>query len=106
MPVSVTCPCGAKLTAPDAAAGKKVKCPKCGHPVAVPAAAGFEVVDEEEPAPATRPRRRVEDDGDDRPRKGKRKAKKSGGVPVWAWAAGGGVLVAGVLVAVLALGGK
>src|SRR5262249_4154612 len=120
MPISLSCPCGARLNAPDTTAGKKVKCPKCGDPIAVPAAAGFEVVDEK-PVPAARPRRRVEDDEDDdrparsrrrdddeddRPRKKKRKAK-SGGVPVWAWATGGGLLlVAGVVVAVLALGGK
>ena len=52
MPVSVVCPgCSAKLNAPDAAAGKRVKCPKCQQPIAVPAAvADFEVV-EAEPAP-------------------------------------------------------
>src|SRR5262245_17026077 len=37
MPISVACPCGAKLRAPDAAAGKTFKCPKCGRSVLVPA---------------------------------------------------------------------
>lgn len=50
MPITVACSCGAKLRAPDAAAGKRVKCPKCGTPVAVPAAeADFEVVDDDPP---------------------------------------------------------
>ncbi len=39
MPLSVQCPCGAKLRAPDAAAGKSLKCPKCGEGVPVPASA-------------------------------------------------------------------
>jgi hypothetical protein len=128
MPLSVSCPCGAKLNVPDSAAGKRVKCPRCGESLAVPTAAEFEVV-EEEPAAPSRSRRRVEEDEDDRPArssrrrdddeeedeeddrprksKGKKKAKKSAGVPVWVWAAGGGgVLIVGVVVAVLALGGK
>lgn len=29
MPISVTCACGTKLTAPDAASGKAATCPKC-----------------------------------------------------------------------------
>jgi hypothetical protein len=28
--------CGAKLQAPEKLAGKRVKCPKCGQPLAVP----------------------------------------------------------------------
>jgi TM2 domain-containing membrane protein YozV len=40
MPIVVTCPsCGSKLKAPDTAAGKKLKCPKCQAPIAVPGAA-------------------------------------------------------------------
>jgi WD40 repeat protein len=38
MAISLTCPCGAKLKAPDTAAGKEVKCPKCGAVVKAPAA--------------------------------------------------------------------
>lgn len=37
MPISVTCTCGKKLTAPDDAAGKKAKCPDCGTRVLIPA---------------------------------------------------------------------
>jgi hypothetical protein len=38
MPIPVSCPsCGTGLKAPDSAAGRKVKCPKCATPFAVPA---------------------------------------------------------------------
>lgn len=40
MPILVACDCGKKLKAPDAAAGKRAKCPGCGKVLAVPAAAG------------------------------------------------------------------
>lgn len=47
MPIRVACPsCAATLTAPDTAAGKTVKCPKCQSPMSLPAA---------EPLPAARP---------------------------------------------------
>ena len=37
MPIVVTCPgCPAKLTAPDHAAGKQIRCPKCGAAAPVP----------------------------------------------------------------------
>jgi hypothetical protein len=37
MPISVQCPaCQAKLSAPDTAAGKRVKCPKCQGAIAIP----------------------------------------------------------------------
>jgi hypothetical protein len=40
MPIPVTCDgCGARFKAPDAAAGKKGKCPKCGQRIVVPAPA-------------------------------------------------------------------
>ena len=40
MPISVTCDqCGARFKAPDAAAGKKGKCSKCGASLVVPAPA-------------------------------------------------------------------
>jgi hypothetical protein len=36
MPISVACPgCSTKFKAPDAAAGKRIKCPKCGGAIAV-----------------------------------------------------------------------
>ena len=38
MPIVVTCPsCSATLRAPDAAAGKRVKCSKCTSTIEVPA---------------------------------------------------------------------
>ena len=86
MPVPVTCPgCSAKMNAPDAAAGKKVKCLKCQQIITVPApaVADFEVV-EDEPAPKkptvsapAKPKSKAvveiddEEDEDDRPRKKK-----------------------------------
>src|SRR6266851_4448903 len=36
MSIPVACSCGAKLKAPDAAAGKTVSCPKCKARVSVP----------------------------------------------------------------------
>lgn len=38
MPIRVQCACGKTLAAPDAAAGRAVKCPGCGKSVQVPAA--------------------------------------------------------------------
>ncbi|HEX4608808.1 MAG TPA: hypothetical protein VH092_11445 [Urbifossiella sp.] len=49
MPIPVVCDtCQTRLNAPDAAAGRKVKCPKCQAVIPVPAAAG-------PPAPAAPP---------------------------------------------------
>jgi DNA-directed RNA polymerase subunit RPC12/RpoP len=98
MSIPVVCTkCSAKLNAPDSAAGKRVKCPKCQTamlvPEAIPEAPEFEVVDDappakkppakvkavvevddDEPRPKRRPRDDDDDDDDDRPRKKKRKA--------------------------------
>ena len=38
MPISIVCPQGHQLTAKEKLAGKKVKCPKCGSVVQIPAA--------------------------------------------------------------------
>jgi hypothetical protein len=38
MPISVSCPCGARLKAPDNLAGKNIKCPKCAVVIKVGAA--------------------------------------------------------------------
>lgn len=68
MPIAVACSCGVKLKAPDAAAGKRVKCPKCGNPVSVPVPApadDFEMVDDDPPpapAPARKKPKLVDDD--------------------------------------------
>jgi DNA-directed RNA polymerase subunit RPC12/RpoP len=106
MPIPVICSgCQAKLTAPDAAAGKKVKCPKCGGVIFVEALVAFEVVEEDaetsaaatpkaappavakKPVPAVveaddQPRKKKArvaalDDDDDEPPKTKKRKKQS-----------------------------
>lgn len=76
MPASVECPsCDTRLSVPPTAAGKRVRCPNCQQPVAVPAADDFEVVEDDPPVKAARPsKRRPVDDEDDRPqaKKGRR----------------------------------
>lgn len=81
MPIAVVCTCGARLQAPDAAAGKRVKCPKCQNPLAVPAPAmDYEVV-EDEPAPApvavakARPKPQLVEDDEEAPRPAKKKPR-------------------------------
>lgn len=109
MSISVVCPaCSAKLNAPDAAAGKRVKCPKCQGPVTVPEEY-FIDPEPAEPTPAAgaadepedRPRRksRTQDDEDvDRPRKKKKKKPAKSGIPVL-------YLVAAGIAGVAAVGG-
>ncbi|CAN5607369.1 hypothetical protein BH11PLA2_BH11PLA2_06510 [soil metagenome] len=79
MPITVSCPgCQGKLNAPDTAAGKRVKCPKCATVMQIPALEsefevvddadnGFEVVDETPVKPKAKaaPKRRLMDDDDD-----------------------------------------
>ncbi len=91
-----------QLKAPDAAAGKRVKCPKCANPIDVPIAEapGFEVLDDEPaPAPAKpviakakpvaakpvenddederpRARRKPHDDDEDRPRRSSNRTRR------------------------------
>jgi hypothetical protein len=86
MPVPVVCPnCSAKLNAPDSAAGKKVKCPKCQGVITVPAPLpvqpAFEVVDDPEP-PKKKPLAKVKADvvvdDDEQPRKKRRVADDEG----------------------------
>jgi hypothetical protein len=70
MPISVTCNgCQAKLNAPDAAAGKRVKCPKCGGVISIPAAVApeYEVVEDASPAPAKARKPQMVDE-DEKPR--------------------------------------
>jgi hypothetical protein len=57
MPISVSCPsCAAKLQAPDQAAGRKTKCPKCGGVIQIVAAAPAATAAASSiPAPAARP---------------------------------------------------
>jgi hypothetical protein len=69
MAISFACPsCEENLKVRDELAGKRVKCPGCGEPVAVPQ----EQVEEERPRKKQRP---AEDDEDDRPRKKNKKQK-------------------------------
>ena len=89
MPILITCPtCGTNAAAPDNAAGKKVKCPKCQAVLDVPAQEAPPVLEVEPqpvvqyapppsayPAPAAEPpssRRGREDDYDDEPRRRRR----------------------------------
>lgn len=64
------------MKAPDTTAGKRVKCPKCGDPITVPAAVvEYEVVDEDPPPTPARKAPRLVDEDDDLPRPTKTKAK-------------------------------
>ncbi len=75
MSIVVPCPkCGTKLSAPDSAAGKHVRCPKfgCAAAATVPAiipAEEIEVVDATPASPKLKPASADEDDEEDRPRK-------------------------------------
>ncbi|MGD9632027.1 MAG: hypothetical protein AB7G28_15275 [Pirellulales bacterium] len=52
MPIQVTCPsCSSSFKAPDSAAGKKAKCPKCAGTIEIPAAAPAEEIVDAEIAP-------------------------------------------------------
>ena len=82
MPIIVVCPkCSAKLNAPDAAAGKKVKCPKgaCGTIVSVPIpeAPAFEDAEEapkSQSAVKKAPKASIEDDAP--PKKGLKRSRQ------------------------------
>jgi len=54
MPIRVECACGAALKVPETMAGRRVRCPKCAQPVAVPAG---DVAAPDPPAPAAGPTR-------------------------------------------------
>jgi hypothetical protein len=50
VPIQVTCPsCQGKFNAPDAGAGKRTKCPKCGGAIQIPMPAPAEEILEAEP---------------------------------------------------------
>lgn len=57
MPIQLRCQCGKSLKAPDAAAGKTVKCPGCEKPLRVPSAAAKQVTGAAKPAAAPPPPR-------------------------------------------------
>jgi len=75
MPIVVPCPkCGTKLSVPDSAAGKHVRCPKfgCAATAIVPAlipSEEIEVVDATPISPKPKHASADEDDEEDRPRK-------------------------------------
>lgn len=101
MPIAVLCPgCNSRLNAPDTAAGKTVKCPKCQAAMVIPAPdAEPEVEDTPPPKRSAAPprKRSAEGDDDDRPRKKRKKAATSG-PPV-------GLLIGGGLALLLLLAG-
>ncbi|VTR94805.1 Uncharacterized protein OS=Fimbriimonas ginsengisoli Gsoil 348 GN=OP10G_1685 PE=4 SV=1 [Gemmata massiliana] len=96
MPIPISCPgCEARIKAPDAAAGKVVRCPKCQGRIAVPATEpAFEVVDEPDDEQDDEPVRPKRSPKSDRPSKKQRPTKS--GAPV--------LLLVGVGVLVLGLG--
>lgn len=55
MPITVTCPSGHKINAPEKFAGKVVKCPKCSQPIQVPSLAEEVPMASEMPTPAADP---------------------------------------------------
>src|SRR5690349_19559292 len=56
MSISVPCPgCGRKLKAPDAAAGKRARCPDCQTVVTLPAVAGIGLTAAQSPPPPPPP---------------------------------------------------
>ncbi len=81
MPIPVTCPhCHATLKAPESAAGRKVKCPKCSQPMFVPAAdeEPLEAVQAAPPAPSRRLAPLPVDDDEDyeRPSRDRRSSRQ------------------------------
>ena len=74
MPIAVECPqCEAALSAPDTAAGKKIRCPECQAVVPVPRE------DDEAPRPKRRKKKASVPDReeDNRPRRRRKKAEAS-----------------------------
>ncbi|QJW95255.1 hypothetical protein [Frigoriglobus tundricola] len=135
MPIVVACPgCPTKLSVPEAAAGRPIRCPKCGAVATAPALIPAEevpVVDAAVVSPAPKPKRvladadesdvRPRDDGDEeRPRKKtrpryaaddehdrpRRTRRKSGGGAAVAATIGGLVLVAVIGAGAYLLAGK
>jgi hypothetical protein len=105
MPIRAVCPkCSSTLSAPDTAAGKVIRCPKCGASVGLlksqvsppPAAATRSATIRPQEDEDERPRkhRPAPDEEDDQPRKkSRKKPNKSAGSLVWVLAAVGAVLV-------------
>lgn len=85
MSTVVACPgCATKLSAPDTAAGKQLRCPKCGATVPVPAATApapeplpLPPPDDEDEKPRTKKAKRA--DGEDQKPRTKKKRRDGGG---------------------------
>src|SRR3954471_3142335 len=69
MPILLTCECGKQLRVKDENAGRRVKCPACGHEMVAPTGGGEAAVRTAPaaapPAPAGRSRREQFDEVDD-----------------------------------------
>jgi uncharacterized Zn finger protein (UPF0148 family) len=108
MPISFSCPaCDRPLKVKDELAGRKVKCPKCGEGVVVPAEEEDEKAAVGPPPKKSRPQEH--DEEEDRPRKKKKKKKQQDSKMPLILLAGGGLLLVGIVVLVIVLvssGGK
>jgi hypothetical protein len=116
MPIRVKCrSCSKELRLKDGAAGKTIKCPDCDDPIRVPKAKPaeeewdeYEDEYEDDEYDEPQPRRRSparKSSGSGGKKKGKKSAKKSNPTPLIIGGAVGGVVVLGILVAVLMSGG-
>jgi hypothetical protein len=100
--ISVTCPaCESKIRAPENMAGRKAKCPKCGQSVAVPLPSG-PASDPSKSVPVLLPAS-VDDDDDDRQLPAKHKPAKSNKGLIIGLSVGGGILLVGLVVALMVL---
>ena len=102
--------CAAKLAVPVGAAGKALRCPRCGTHTSVPATPPpappprvrptvvREKPEPEEDDPPPRRRDRDEDDRDDEPRPRRRRRREKVVVPGWVWTVG--VPLIGMLIGV------
>ncbi len=113
------CPgCDRELKLPQGADGRKIRCPSCKTPLLVSDGERSLVGARETNVRAGRPERRSRlDDEDEAPRRSrradpedrdydrprKRRKRSRGGIPLWAWLTGGGVLLAAVLGLVIIL---
>jgi hypothetical protein len=52
MPIEVTCQCGKRIKAKDELAGRRVKCPGCSQPLAIPAPTTAEAAPQSRPSDA------------------------------------------------------
>ncbi len=121
MSITTNCPhCEREYKLADMQDGKTVRCKDCGEKFVVEAPRRPRAEDEEDdPRPRRRSARARDEEEEERPRRRsspdrdedeeerpRRRPAKKGGVPLWAWLAGGGgllVVVVGVVVLVIVL---